>query len=106
LARGPQSWQGEAGAAQVTDIEWSPRAARAMFGLYEYLAGVSTEERALQAVDRIYAAVDLLKENPRMGRASEVQSRRELVIDDYVLTYQVKRGAIRVLRVERGRQRK
>jgi plasmid stabilization system protein ParE len=77
-----------------------------MFDIFDYLSAVASEDTAIRTMDSIYAAVELLKDNPRLGRASESQSRRELVVGDHIVTYQNRRGSIRVLRVEHGRQRK
>jgi plasmid stabilization system protein ParE len=77
-----------------------------MFDIFDYLSGVASEDTAIRTIDSIYAAVELLRDNPRLGRASEAQSRRELVVGDHIVTYQNKRGTIRLLKVEHGRQRK
>jgi plasmid stabilization system protein ParE len=87
----------------VKEIEWAPRAARTMFDIFDYLSASTSEESAVRTVDAIYAAVDLLEDNPRLGRASEAQSRRELVVGDHIVMYQAKRGSIRVMKVEHGR---
>jgi plasmid stabilization system protein ParE len=77
-----------------------------MFDLFDHLCGVASEETAFRVVDRIYAAIDLLRENPRLGRPAEGKLRRELVVEDHIITYQVKSASVRVLRVEHVRSRR
>jgi plasmid stabilization system protein ParE len=77
-----------------------------MFDLAEYLEGVASKEVALRIVGHIYDSVNLLEDQPFLGRPAEMRGRREFVVGEHVVTYQVKRGAVRVLKVEHGRQRK
>jgi hypothetical protein len=47
-----------------------------MFDLFDFLSSTASEETA-RMVNRIYAAVGLLRENPHLGRASESRARRD-----------------------------
>ena len=90
----------------MKEIEWSPRASRAMFDLYDGLCAAVNHETAIRVVDRINATVGLLRVHPYLGRAAEIRDRREMVVDEYVVTYQVKRSSVRVLKVEHGSRRR
>ena len=56
---------------------------------------------AARVVQKILRAVDLLKENPAMGRAGRVAGTRELVVAEtpYVIPYRVRGDAVEILRV-------
>jgi plasmid stabilization system protein ParE len=41
-----------------------------------------------------------------LGRPSEMRNRRELVVDQYVITYQVRRERIWIVSIEHGAQRR
>ena len=90
----------------MRNIEWSPRAARVMFDLYDGLVAAASHDIAIGVIDRINATVGLLRVHPYLGRAAEIKDRREMVIDEYVVTYQVKRSSVRVLKVEHGSRRR
>jgi plasmid stabilization system protein ParE len=77
-----------------------------MFDVYDGLAAAVSHEKAISVVDRINATVGLLRNHPFLGRAAEARDRREMVIDEYVVTYQIKRTMIRVIRVEHGSRRR
>jgi plasmid stabilization system protein ParE len=77
-----------------------------MFDLYDGLVAAATHETAVRIVDRINATVGLLRVHPYLGRAAEIKDRREIVIDEYVVTYQVKRSSVRILKVEHGARRR
>jgi plasmid stabilization system protein ParE len=54
-----------------------------------------------RVVQKILRAVDLLKENPAMGRAGRVAGTRELVVAETqcVIPYRVRGDAVEILRV-------
>ncbi|MBZ5540558.1 MAG: type II toxin-antitoxin system RelE/ParE family toxin [Acidobacteriia bacterium] len=66
----------------------------------EYIAE-DNPAAAGRVVQRILRAVDLLKENPAMGRAGRVAGTRELVVADtpYIIPYRVRGDAVEILRV-------
>ena len=89
----------------MSAIEWSPRALRVLFDIYDYIVADSPDAAA-RVVSRIRAAVNLLKTQPLLGRAAETRGRRELVIDQYVLTYRITRNTVRILTIEHGARRR
>jgi toxin ParE1/3/4 len=54
-----------------------------------------------RVVQKILRAVDLLKQNPALGRAGRVAGTRELVVTDtpYIVPYRVRGDAVEILRV-------
>ena len=66
----------------------------------EYIAQ-DNPAAAARVVQKILRAVDLLKENPAMGRAGRVAGTRELVVAEtpYVIPYRVRGDAVEILRV-------
>ena len=88
----------------MSAIEWSPRALRALFDICDYIAADSPEAAA-RVLFRIRAAVNLLMTQPLLGRAAETRGRRELVIDQYVVTYRITRNTVRILTIEHGARR-
>ena len=86
-------------------IEWSHRALRALFDIYDYIAADSPEA-ASRVVSKIRTVVELLSSQPLLGRAAEMRGRRELVVDQYIITYRVTRAAVRILIIENGLRRR
>ena len=66
----------------------------------EYIAK-DNAAAAGRVVQKILRAVDLLKENPALGRAGRVEGTRELVVAEtpYVIPYRVRGDAVEILRV-------
>lgn len=66
----------------------------------EYIAE-DNPAAAARVVRKIFRAVDLLKQNPAMGRAGRVAGTRELVIVEtpYIIPYRVRGDAVEILRV-------
>jgi len=66
----------------------------------EYIAQ-DNPAAARRVVKKILRAVDLLKENPAMGRAGRVAGTRELVVAEtpYIIPYRVRGDAVEILRV-------
>ena len=58
-------------------------------------------EAAAQVVQKISQAVELLRENPAMGRPGRVLGTRELVVvgTPYLVPYRVRGDAVEILRV-------
>jgi len=65
-----------------------------------YIA-VDNPTAAGRVVQKILRAVDLLNENPAMGRAARVAGTRELVDAEtpYIIPYRVRGDAVEILRV-------
>jgi addiction module RelE/StbE family toxin len=89
----------------VSAIEWSPRALRALFDIYDYIFADSPDA-ASRVISRVRAAVNLLATQPLLGRAAETRGRRELVVDQYVVTYRITRKTVRILVIEHGAKRR
>jgi len=89
----------------VSRITWSPRALRALFDVYDYIA-TDSSEAASRVVSRIRTAVNLLSTQPLLGRPAEIRGRRELVVDLYVVTYRINRNTVRILTLEHGSRRR
>jgi toxin ParE1/3/4 len=66
----------------------------------EYIAE-DNPAAAGRVVQRIFRAVNLLRENPAMGRAGRVAGTRELVVAEtpYIIPYRVRGDAVEILRV-------
>jgi toxin ParE1/3/4 len=66
----------------------------------EYIAE-DNPAAAGRVVQKILRAVDLLKQNPAMGRAGRVAGTRELVVVEtpYVIPYRVRGDTVEILRV-------
>ena len=66
----------------------------------EYIAE-DNPAAARRVVQKIFRAVDLLKQNPAMGRAGRVAGTRELIVTDtpYIVPYRVRGDAVEILRV-------
>jgi toxin ParE1/3/4 len=89
----------------LTSVEWSPRALRTLFDVYDYIAADNLDAAA-RIVDRIRSTVKLLGSQPQLGRPSKMRNRRELVVDQYVITYQIRRGRIWIVSLEHGARRR
>ena len=86
-------------------VIWSRRAARELYAVYEYIA-TDNQTAAARVVDRIRQAVNLLADQPELGRASRLVGRREFAVGSYVVTYRVKRDLVLILELEHGAQRR
>lgn len=86
-------------------VRWSRRALSDIAGIFAYIAADNAEAASGMA-DRLLAAGEGLARFPQIGRASKLAGRRELVVDRHVLTYSVRRGAVHILAVEHGAQRR
>jgi plasmid stabilization system protein ParE len=86
-------------------VTWSARALSDVAGIYPYIAADSAEA-AGRVVDRIFSAVEGLTRFPQMGRPSRAAGRRELVVDQNVVVYRVRRDEIWVVTVEHGARRR
>jgi toxin ParE1/3/4 len=66
----------------------------------EYIAE-DNPAAAGRVAQKILRAVDLLKENPALGRAGRVAGTRELVVAEtpYIIPYRVRGDAVEILRV-------
>jgi len=87
-------------------IVWSRRAIRHLVALREFIAKDS-EQNASIVADQILNAVDLLQNQPQMGRPGRVLGTRELVIPGtpYIIPYRVRLNRLELIAVFHGRQK-
>ena len=88
------------------EIVWSQAADRDLARIYSYL-----EPRSLRAVRnllrRLFKAIDLLAEMPRMGAAAELDTEREYrqyVVEHYKIFYYVEQERLLIVRLWDTRQ--
>ena len=86
-------------------LRWSQRALSDVAGIYAYLLPYS-EAAAGRTADRLTAAAENLVRHPQLGRPGRIAGRRELVVEQYVLVYKVRRDEIYILTVEHGARRR
>ena len=91
--------------AFVEAVEWSRWSLRSLFDIYDYIA-FENPEAAARVVDRIRSTAKLLETQPLLGRTSRFRNRRELIVDQYVVTYQIRREHIWILAVDHGARRR
>lgn len=89
-------------------LVWLPRALSDRDGQIDYIAAQNVTA-ALDQGDRIEHGVDLLAEQPELGRVGRKGGTRELVIPQtpFIVVYRVrpKAGRVEILRVLHGRQK-
>ena len=81
-------------------VIWSPEARQDLRDIYLYLATENPDaSRALQ--ERIKQGVQLLRDNPHIGRPGRVSGTRELVISgtSYIVPYRIREKRLELLRV-------
>lgn len=84
-------------------VRWLRRALANLDEEGEYIAK-DDPAAAGRVVMRILHAVELLKENPAIGRPGRVAGTRELVVTEtpYLVPYRVREGVVEILRVFHG----
>ena len=87
-------------------IHWLKRASRNLLELELYIAQ-ENPRAAIQVSLKILEAIELLREQPALGRCGRVFGVRELVIvgTPYIVPYRVKKDCIYILRVFHGAMR-
>jgi toxin ParE1/3/4 len=86
-------------------VSWSARALSDMADIFAYLA-VQNDEAAGRISDRLMAAATNLARFPQIGRPGRLAGRRELVVDQYVLVYRLRRDEIQIVTIEHGARRR
>jgi addiction module RelE/StbE family toxin len=86
-------------------VRWSARALRDIAEIFEYIAADS-DQAAVGVSDRIFQAAERLAVMPRLGRASELRRRRELVVDQYIILYAIHRDEVLIQTVRHGARRR
>jgi toxin ParE1/3/4 len=81
-------------------IKWLKRAVSDLQALHEYIA-LDNPIAANQVAQRIVKAVNILSEQPEIGRRGRVHNTRELIVSDtpYIIPYRVKNNTIEILRI-------
>jgi toxin ParE1/3/4 len=84
-------------------IKWLDEAVHDLQSLHQYIT-LENPSAANRIAKRILNAVNLLIEQPGMGRPGRVHNTRELVVSGtpYIIPYRVKNKNIEILRVFHG----
>lgn len=87
-------------------IVWSARAVRHLAHLRVHIAR-DRPAAAQQMAARILAAVDLLAQQPGLGRPGRIGGTRELIVPGtpYLVPYRVRHERLEIVAVFHGRQR-
>ena len=96
-------WRNQSTAMTVV---WTRRAIRQLVALRNHIARDS-EQSAARAAQRILEAVELLNEQPEIGRPGRILGTRELVIPGtpYLVPYRVKKNRLELIAVFDGHQK-
>lgn len=87
-------------------IIWTAMAIRMLDGVGEYIAR-DNRAAATKLLKHIRQTVRLLKENPFLGRRTEFQDVRELVVHaNYLISYRVSQDSVQILQVWHTAQRR
>lgn len=84
-------------------IKWLDDAINDLQALRQYIAADSLKS-ADRVAARIITAIDVLSEQPCIGRPGRIFGIRELVVSDtpYIIPYRVKNNVVEILRVFHG----
>jgi addiction module RelE/StbE family toxin len=84
-------------------IKWFSDALSDLIEIRNYIK-LDKPQTAQDIAKRIIQTVDLLKDNPKMGRHGRIENTRELVISGtpYIIPYIIKEDIIIILRVLHG----
>ena len=86
-------------------VRWSDRALRDLAEIFDYIAA-DNQQAALAVGDRIFEAAERLAVMPRLGRASELRRRRELMVGQYIILYAIHRDEVLIQTVRHGARRR
>lgn len=81
-------------------IKWLKTALKNLDNEAEYIA-LENPQAAKSIVKKIILTVNILRENPALGKAGRIVGTRELVIANtpYLIPYRIKNNTIEILRV-------
>ena len=81
-------------------VVWLKTALRNLEAELDYIAQ-ENPQAAIQVSNRILASVDLLSDQPHLGKPGRVAGTRELLVPNtrYVIPYRLKHNRIEILRV-------
>jgi plasmid stabilization system protein ParE len=85
-------------------IVWAKRAVRDLRAAYEYWMKEKSEDAADLMVERIFSTVELLEQNPELGRSGRVPSTQELILKPlpFLLAYRARHNKIEILALLHG----
>ena len=89
----------------VVQVRWTADAVKQLQEAVEFIA-TDSSVAAQQVAETIYSEIESLSHMPHRGRLGAVPGTRELVIVSvgYIVTYEVIRDAVFVLRLHHGAQ--
>ena len=77
-------------------IRWTPTALADLQQVHAYI-GADNPEAAVESVDEILAAIEMLQQHPELGHRGRVPRTRELVVGRYIVAYRIHRDAVELL---------
>ena len=80
------------------EIKWLKKALKNIEDIAEYIA-LDNIDYAKTEVAKIKHSINLLKENPSLGKSGRVTGTRELITGNYIIPYRVKGNEIQIIRV-------
>ena len=85
-------------------IVWTRRASRHLRAAYEYWAAEKSEQSADAMLDRIFSTVELLRQNPELGRSGRVLPARELGLKPlpFLVVYRLRKNKIEIIALLHG----
>ncbi len=86
-------------------VSWSTATESDLADVYAYLSAESPDA-PVRVIDRLLAAAEGLARFPFLGRPGRLEGRRELVVDQYIVVYRVRRAEVRILSLEHGARRR
>jgi toxin ParE1/3/4 len=86
------------------NIAWTRRASRHLQAAYEYWARENSKAAADKMLDRIFAAAELLRRHPELGRRGRVLGTREFVLTPmpFLLAYRIRGDSIEIVALLHG----
>lgn len=85
-------------------INWKPKAVTDLQTIMSYIAQ-DNPKAAVEVIDAILGKVDLLENNPHLGRTGRVKNTRELVaLKNYIVIYRLVDDVAQILRIKHAAQ--
>ena len=86
------------------EIRWFPDALADLEAIFAYIHA-DAPKAAEEIVAEIISTIDLLRQNPKLGRTGRFPHTRELVVPPYVVVYRQDEAAIAILTVHHAARR-